>query len=236
MMSWVGESNAPTLTVPEIDNYSASVAPRSVWFKNLPVGSKLLDIGAGNGMMSAFKGWPAYARQDIKMYALSLFEGEHFAKYDGFELGNFEAQLPQFGDVNFNALLCAHFIEHLKDPERCIRWMSSRLSKNGKLYIEWPHSVSKRLPRNTIFKEKGLNVTTTNFFDDGTHVETWEMDFLANLLTKHGFVIQSAGRVCLPFLATQMKDHAKVSNNSVHSTFAVWFYTGWPQYLVAEKA
>jgi len=235
VVSFVKDAQEPTLTVPEIDDYYATITPRSVFFKNIVPGGKLLDLGAGDGMMSVFRDWPAFKRTDIGMYAVSLAKGERFDQYDGYELGNFDDAFPDFGGRPFDAVLCAHFIEHIKDPERCIRWIAERLKPDGRLYLEWPHSVSKRMPSSSVFKALGLDVSTTRFSDDATHIEAWNIDLICGLLHRYGLMTEIVGRTHYPYLARAMRDVGIKTRNQVYGTFAIWGFVGWAQYVVAAK-
>src|SRR5262245_26098599 len=96
VLSFIRGADEPTMTQVEIDNYHATIAPRSVFFKNIQYGGELLDLGAGDGTMAIFREWPAFKRTDIRMYAVSLAMGSHFNKYDGYELLNFDELFPDF--------------------------------------------------------------------------------------------------------------------------------------------
>jgi SAM-dependent methyltransferase len=169
------------------------------------------------------------------MYAVSLDLGTYFPRWDGYELLNFEHEYPNFDGRVFDAILCAHFIEHLKDPERCIRWMAHRLRPGGRVYLEWPHSVSKRMPSSSTVRGMGLSVSTINFFDDRTHVETWEMVSICDTLQRNGLIVEAVGRIHYPFLAAEMRDICMKSHDPVHGTFSIWGFCGWAQYIAASK-
>lgn len=234
-VSFVKDAGEPQLTIPEIDTYYATITPRSVFFKNIVPGGELLDLGAGDGTMAVFREWPAFKRSDISMYAVSLAKGERFDQYDGHELGNFEEAFPDFGGRPFDAILCAHFIEHVKDPDRCIRWIAERLKPGGRLYLEWPHSISKRMPTRAVFTALGLDCSTTRFSDDGTHVEAWDTHLICGLLHRYGLMTEIAGRTHYPYLARQMRDAGIKTRNQVYGTFAIWGFVGWAQYVVAAR-
>lgn len=219
----------------ELDNYYSTITPRSIFFKNLPRNATLLDLGAGNGTMSVFKEWPSYKRPDIKMYATSLEKGELFDKYHGYEISNFEKQFPDFPGISLDAVLCAHFIEHLRSPERCIKWISDRLTSGRRLYLEWPHAISKKLPSGAAVRAAGLNVTTVNFSDDRTHVEPWDFRRIKECLSGAQFQIESAGRIHMPYLSSALRNCGKETGDQVYGTFSIWTLVGWAQYIVASK-
>jgi SAM-dependent methyltransferase len=232
---WLAETSTPVSPEPDVVAAYNCFIPRVQFFKNLPQNATVLDLGAGDGALSILKDWPLYPRADIKMYALSLDKGAMFDRYDGYELKDFESSGGVFQDVEFTAVNCAHFIEHMHDPRPTIDFISRRLSSGGRLYLEWPHAISKRMPRRTSFLEKGLSISTTRFDDDCTHVESWPMSDIVNLLTDAGFGFEAAGRIQLPWVGAQLRDHALPKNDMTLLTLAFWCSFGWAQYLVAQK-
>jgi SAM-dependent methyltransferase len=235
VLRWARTSGAPRVGKEVFEPYLHSITPRSSFFKMLSPGVRVLDLGAGDGTMSVFRRWPAIERLDLEMYAVSLEKGSHFDAYDGYELGNFENDVPKFSNLTFGAILCAHFIEHLRDPERCMEWMASRLASGGRLYLEWPHIISTRMPTRFEIIDEGLNVMTINFFDDPTHVEAWPMSRLTRAAQKAGLAIESAGRIRFPWAGDELKHHGRMDNDVVATTMGLWFYFGWAQFLTAFR-
>jgi SAM-dependent methyltransferase len=230
------ESSGPSLSLEQVDLAFNMVTPRSIFLKNLTVGASVLDLGAGDGTLSIYKEWPLYTRADLRMYALSLEFGKYFDKYDGYELKNFEdANVSILSDVAISAIVCAHFIEHMKQPESTITLLSDRMRPGGRLYLEWPHEVSKRMPPRLSLLEKGINISTTRFDDDGTHVEAWDMGRIVSLLENNGFKLEVMGRVYFPFLAKELRDHGRQLSDPARLTLGFWSLMGWAQYLVARK-
>jgi SAM-dependent methyltransferase len=235
VLGFVLNVQEPKLSIGELDEYYATIAPRSIFYKNISTNADLLDLGAGDGTMVNFREWPVFKRDDIGMFAFSLETGCHFPRYNGYELGDFEEKFPEFDGRFFDAILCAHFIQHLRDPERCIQWISQRLKRGGRFYPEWPHAISKRMPKSAAIRALGLNVSTTNFFDDGTNVETWEMTSICQMLRTHALSTEVIGRTHYPFLAKELKNVSLKTDNQVHGTFAVWSFSAWAQYVAGAK-
>jgi|GEM_PF-1182694 len=210
------------------------LSPRLNFFKNLPEGATVLDLGAGDGSLSNFRKWPLTNRDDLRMLALSLERGEHFDNYDGVELKNFETADEIFPGETIDAVICCHFIEHMSDPEPTLKFLSDRLDKGSRVYIEWPHPVSKKMPRRDWMIANGINISTTRFDDDDTHIEAWDSDLVAGLLRNHGFTVETVGRIVMPHAASQLRDASE--NDEVGNTLAFWAYFGWAQYIIAERA
>jgi hypothetical protein len=60
-------------------------------------------------------------------------KGQHYDNLDGYELGHWPETTPRFPGVEFNAIFCSHFIEHIEsrhavwlrfsaDPQVCRCW------------------------------------------------------------------------------------------------------------------
>lgn len=209
------------------------LAPRLNFLKNLPEGATLLDLGAGDGSLSNFRKWPQINREDLRMLALSLERGAHFDNYEGVELTNFETADVIFPGEMIDAVVCCHFIEHMSDPVSTIKFLSNRLEKGARVYFEWPHAVSKKMPRRDWMIANGINISTTRFDDDDTHTEAWDSDLVAGLLRDHGFTVETVGRVVMPHAASQLRDASE--NDEVSNTLAFWAYFGWAQYIIAER-
>jgi 2-polyprenyl-3-methyl-5-hydroxy-6-metoxy-1,4-benzoquinol methylase len=218
-----------------LDQYVNSVIPRSIFVRNAPENAHLLDLGAGDGGLAMLKSWPLVTRRDLRMHAVSLECGAQFSQYEDYELGNFEETLPNFDGMLFDAIICSHFIEHITDPTRALQFFSKRLKPGGAVYVEWPHPFSKNMPSLTVLRDVGVNVMTTNFYDDLTHKEAWEMDYIASGIESAGLRISACGRVWFDFVADQLMAHGRNSNNIVDMTYAIWYKFAWAQYIVASK-
>jgi SAM-dependent methyltransferase len=218
-----------------LDQYVNTVIPRSIFVRNTSANAHLLDLGAGDGGLATLKSWPLVTRRDIRMHAVSLEEGEQFSLYEDFELSDFEEALPDFNGIFFDAIMCSHFIEHISDPLRALRFFADRLKPGGAVYLEWPHPVSKLMPSLTVLRDIGVDVMTTNFYDDLTHKEAWAMDYIASGLESTGLQISACGRVWFDFVADELMTHGKAMNNAVDMTYAIWYKFAWAQYLVASK-
>jgi SAM-dependent methyltransferase len=232
---WLQSPETPRTTLEQTDQAFNLVTPRSVFLKNLPFGSSLLDLGAGDGTLSVYRNWPLYDRFDIKMYALSLMKGIRFDLYDGYELKNFEEAEDLFPGVTLNAIVCAHFIEHMNEPHKTLDLFASRLAPGGCVYLEWPHALSKRMPPRLSLIKNGVNISTTRFDDDDTHVDTWSMEKIISLLQERKMVIETAGRVHFTFLADELRNHGHAQVDIARTTMGLWARVGWAQYLVAFK-
>ncbi|WP_292528813.1 bifunctional 2-polyprenyl-6-hydroxyphenol methylase/3-demethylubiquinol 3-O-methyltransferase UbiG [Methylocystis sp.] len=235
VMDFASSENPKTWDKTILDQYVNCIIPRSIFFRNTAANAHVLDLGAGDGGLATLKSWPLVTRRDIKMYAVSLEKGAQFSLYEDFELGNFEEALPNFNAMLFDAIMCSHFIEHISDPIRALQFISTRLKPGGSVYLEWPHPMSKNMPSLTKLHDIGVNVMTTNFYDDLTHKEAWTMDHIASGLESKGLRISACGRVWFDFIADELMAHGKAANNAIDLTYAVWYKFAWAQFVVASK-
>src|ERR1051326_8142890 len=113
-------------------------SPRCRFVKTLPHGASLLDAGAGDGSLRVYRDWPEPTRKDLRMFAWAGEKGGGFDHYDGSEVGAWPEAPPNFAGRAFDAILAANFIEHIDDPIAFVTWAASRLTPNGRIYLEWP--------------------------------------------------------------------------------------------------
>jgi ubiquinone/menaquinone biosynthesis C-methylase UbiE len=221
--------------IESLDEVFQSINPRCIFLKNLGVNSELLDLGAGDGSLSIFKEWPLYKRLDIKMHALSLDKGVHHQKYNSWKIANFEREPNIFAGKKFDAVVCAHFIEHMENPEQTICFLNKILNKNGEVYIEWPHEISKKMPSREKILKNGISISTTNFYDDKTHICPWDSKYVLSLFEKNGFYCRTIGRVFMPYLAEEMIYKGVTEKNIATTTLGYWAFFGWAQYMILFK-
>ena len=109
-------------------------------FRGAPAADRVLDVGTGSGAFAeAFlTGRPAPERLDlvdpvaemleIAQTRLAPLTSEARAIRGG--LGS--APVPEAG---YDAVLCAHVVEHLDDPAGAVTWLASRVRPGGRLYL-----------------------------------------------------------------------------------------------------
>ena len=209
--------------------------PRTLFLKTLPAGATLLDLGAGEGSMHIFRSWPPPAREDVRLYAFSLEKGKHFDSYDGYELGDWDQQQPDFGGMQFDAIFSSHFIEHIQQPGSLAAWAASRLNPGGRLFTEWPSEASLQTPEHRQLLAHGIDLQIGTFFDDFTHVALPSTEFVHSSIRHAGLEIENAGTIRLPVFETELLDLFRRTHNSIALQFAYWSFTGWCQYAIASK-
>lgn len=234
---WFTKPISPVMAEGELLENFHRQHPSKVFLRSLPYGSRVLDVGAGNGGLSVFKEWPSPARPDLKLYAFSLQKGNLFDKFDGYELGNWNTTKPSFGGMKFDAIHCANFIEHIDDPKSVLDWAAQNLEPWGRLYIEWPSDDSQFWPSLKELHEIGFDVIIGNYFDDPTHkhhLPTSEM--VEGALANNRLAIESRGIINMPILADELLNHYRIKGDVVSLQLAYWLKTGWIQYMIAQNS
>ncbi len=146
----------------------------------------LLDIGAGNHSASKTKKW----FPNCEYHGLDLNKNYNNDENDFklmksfYELNLEELNLDSVPNANFDFIMMAHVIEHLKNGDQVLVKLLAKLKPGGYLYVEYPGIKSTQLPR-----MKG----TLNFFDDDTHVRVYSLTELYNLFLKNNTEIIKGG-------------------------------------------
>lgn len=205
------------------------------FLKSLPMKSSVLDIGAGDGSLTIFRDWPMPKRNDLKLFAVSLKEGMHFNKYDGYEVKNIDKD-ELFVGKTFDAAFSVNCAEHINGGiYRMADICAQKVKYGGLIFIEMPSPKMKTLPRMKEFLMKGLQVSTTNFFDDSTHKNTVDLPEMRAAIEQAGFLVEESGVVRNRYLEDQMLALGNKLNDVFLSTMAIWMLYGVQQYVVAER-
>jgi SAM-dependent methyltransferase len=232
--AWFGKARQPTVDETRVAQLYFTFHPRTAFLKTLGPAAEVVDIGAGDGSLAVFRSWPQPAREDLKMYAYSIEKGRYFDDFSGYEISDWNASRPDFGGKCFDAIVCAHFIEHIQDPASLVVWAASKLRKRGRIYLEWPSANSLSLPSRKELEELGVPLIISRFDDDDTHQVLPDGDAIVEAMRDSGFTIESRGIVRLPWLEDEMLAHFKDSADGFYRQAAFWSHTGWCQYVVAE--
>lgn len=209
--------------------------PRTAFLKTLPERAVVVDIGAGDGSLSVFRGWPAPARHDLRMYAYSLEKGQHFDAFEGYETGDWNQARPAFQGLAFDAIVSAHFIEHIDEAGTFVDWVAERLAAGGRAYMEWPSPASLHLPSVAELKDAGLDLVISRFDDDCTHQHLPDRDSLAARAVQAGLVVAASGSIRLPWLEEALMAGFRDAPDRFPVQAAFWSWTQWSQYLVLEQ-
>lgn len=229
---WWQQPRTPRLPPDRAMELYFTYHPRTVFLKTCPAGARIVDVGAGDGTSQVFRKWPSPERPDLRMYAYSLEKGAHFDAFDGFETSDWNVSPPEFPGLEFDALLCAHFIEHIADPASLANWAARKMKPGARVFLEWPSPASLHLPAKRALADAGISLVISRFDDDDTHRELPDADAIAASFNAEGFSIEARGVVRMPWLEDEILARHRDDADRFPAQAAFWSWTGWSQYLV----
>jgi SAM-dependent methyltransferase len=235
LVAWLSAARPPAHTIKEVQVYYQTINPRNVFMKSLPLGARLVDFGAGAGQTAALRTWPTFPRPDIRLFGVGLDRADKLSEYEEIFIGNFEQTRPHFRVHEFDGVLCANCLEHLRRFEPVLEWMYNVLVPGGRVFLEWPHEFSKKVTGRARLLELGYDVNTVNFYDDASHVEAWRMTDVVAEAERLGFTVDVSGRINWPYLAEAMRDVGIASKDQTTLTLAIWAREGWSQYVILAR-
>lgn len=234
VVEWYRRDRHPTTSPARLQELYFQFHPRTAFLKMLPANACLVDVGAGDGSLSMFGKWPAPARHDLRMHAYSLEKGRLFDKFDGYELSDWNLQPPAFTGLTFDAVLCSHFIEHIREPGSLAEWAVQRLRPRGRLYVEWPSPNSLELPPCAQLHEHGVDLMISRFDDDSTHQALPDRGSFEQALVRAGLQVEQAGIIRLPWLEEELMANFRDSPDPFMRQAAFWSWTGWSKFVIAS--
>jgi hypothetical protein len=216
--------------------------PRLHFFKSLPWGCNVLDIGAGNGGLAHWKGWLRPERPDLTLYGVDRSAGEYQELYAGWEATNLDREMPKFPGIKFNAFFASHLLEYLGAPELLIEWLGTRAEPGDRVYLEWMSPVSLNLPTREQLQKNDIEVVTSSFIDDWEHKQAPDLARLSGWLTEAGFELIAGGAVDLGLLGDELfargadRDSRSMGywSMSRSSLYAIAVKSGEPAMLTPE--
>lgn len=209
--------------------------PRYLFLKSVPPGATLLDLGAGGGGLSFWRDAGQPARPDIRMFAVDRNRGEHFDRYEGTQVADLDAEPLDFAPDFFDAVIASHVFEHLADPPGILAQLHARMKPGARAYIEVPSPGSKDLPGREEFVARGWPMTISNFFDDGTHRDTFTLEELSGMGREAGFGLVAAGAIENPFLDDTLIRVGIDGGDAELVLYGFWAKTRWAQYVILER-
>lgn len=208
--------------------------PRHAFFKTLPRGANLLDIGANDGALHYWKEWGNLHRPDLKLYGVDLNYGRLAHFYSGWDALNLDHRMPDFPGIKFDGFLATHLIEHLTNVDDLFAYMRQTAAPGARIYLEWPAPRTKRFPTASQLANAGFTIQTYNFFDDTTHIDTYSCEEVSGKLERNGFETQSSGYVDLGVVARELAIRGRIADNMSWRQMGIWCATGWCNYVLAK--
>lgn len=164
------------------------------FLKKLNPRAKILDVGCGGSQVLVAKTFQPkcyYVGIDIQDFRQS---DEAKLAMDEYLVVNPEEFAASIKALNqrFDAVICAHNLEHVNDRDSTLAAMLSVLKPGGQIYLSFPTEKSVDFPE----RGKGLN-----YFADGTHKDLPpNFDEVVSRLRASGFTIDFASRRYRPLI------------------------------------
>ncbi len=161
--------------------------------KRVPKGSRILDLGAGEGALSqrlldlGFQVVSVDMSVDFKA-DISVFHKVDFNKSD--EVTSFKLKFAEY----FDAVLGVEVIEHIENPWEYIRTLKSLLKPGGLIILTTPNITSWLSRLNFLFKGQFISFDESSLdYGHINPINAWEMEVI---LKDEGFTnvqLQAAG-------------------------------------------
>jgi len=171
--------------------------------KKLPVGSRVLDVGCGNGALCANLLAEGYDVTGIDPSESGIAVARATYPKGKFHVGFVNEHLPHvLGQASFDLLVSTEVIEHVYAPRTFVKACFQLLRPGGLLILSTPyHGYLKNLA----ISLAGHWDAHANPLWDGGHIKLWSRKTLSTLLLESGFEapeFRGLGR--LPFLWMSM--------------------------------
>jgi len=155
-------------------------------------GRRLLDAGCAEGYLSrrfAERGFSVTAIDAPGLRPRVIPEGIRYLEAD-LDLG-----LPT-GEADFDFVVCADVLEHLRDPDSLLRQIRSRMAQGAMLIASLPNSGNIYFRLNVLF---GRFPAHDSGLFDRTHLHFYTWDGWRDLLRRNGFRITAIRTTVIPF-------------------------------------
>jgi len=139
---------------------------------------KIMDIGCGSGetlQLVKGLGWDVYGIE-LNSHAVSVAIKNNL---ENVKFGTYEC-LRSYKNNFFDAIRLYHVLEHIDDPNLCLKLIHQKLKKDGELIIGLPNydSFNRR-----VFRSYWLNL------DSPRHLYLFSVNTLKKLLEKESFIV-----------------------------------------------
>ncbi len=184
----VFENNSPYVLKPQAHS------SHSIILQLLPEnghGRRLLDVGCAEGYLSR-----RFADRGFSVTAIDV-PGPRRVMPDGIRYleADLDLGLPPTG-TDFDFVVCADVLEHLRDPDSLLRQVRSRIARGGILIASLPNSGNIYFRLSVLF---GRFPEHDSGLFDRTHLHFYTWDGWRDLLRRNGFRITTIRTTVIPF-------------------------------------
>lgn len=174
---------------------------------SLPQGARLLDVGCGNGSLTAALAQPGWQVLGVDSSHSGIEQARRHFPHIEFAVADLTGDLPPgYAPESFDAIVCVEVIEHVYDPRSLARNCHALLRPGGFALFTTPYNGYLKTLAIALMGK--MDRHWDPLWDHG-HIKFWSRPTLTRLLTETGFEIagfDGAGR--LPYLWKSMVMHA----------------------------
>ena len=164
------------------------------FLNSIPKNSSILDVGCGNNsplLVKSFLPNSYYVGIDVDNYNNDYDVEKVADKYILSNPNDFVKSLKCI-DINFDAIISSHNIEHCNDRMGVLNAMIDKLNHKGKIYLSFPSKESVKFPK---------RIGCLNYYDDPTHKELPpDFDLILEILRNKNLKIIFSKTQYKPFL------------------------------------
>lgn len=155
-------------------------------------GRRLLDVGCADGYLSRL-----FSERGFSVTAIDAHIPQRPAFPDGIRFleADLDCGLPPV-DGNFDFVVCADVLEHLRHPDVLLRHIRCNMSGGGKLMASLPNSGNIYFRVNVLL---GRFPAHDRGLFDRTHLHFYTWDGWKGLLNRNGFRIRMVQPSAIPF-------------------------------------
>jgi SAM-dependent methyltransferase len=150
--------------------------PRRKFFKEIPDGSKVLDMGCGEGKCA---NEIALLHPAIEIHGIDVIEERRVSPRIIYTKHDLRVLPLPYADGQFDVVILVHVLEHIENPFLLAKELRRVLRLEGRLYVETPNWSTLIVPSLGMFREQH---NPFNFYDDPTHVKPWSKQGLFELI------------------------------------------------------
>ncbi len=151
--------------------------------ESLPLQSRILDVGCGNGVISRHLGRVGFRVIGIDVSEKTIEKARASTTLPNVSFMNKSAEELIAEGEQYDAVICSEVLEHLKNPAALLQVLHGCLKENGKLIVTVPNGKG---PREMFVTRPILNMRNKNNF-------LWKMiSGIKRVLGYKGTTVQSA--------------------------------------------
>lgn len=214
-------------------SFNAVLMPhgKQAFVKGISPHGETLDVGCGNNSpyhAMLLRPDIIYTGLDVADYGQTTDAGEYAGRYILTTPERFAGEIADFPN-GFDAIICAHNLEHCLQPEEVLKAMCRQVKRGGRLYLSFPCEASLHFPR---------RIGTLNFHDDATHAIPPSYAVVLDTLKSAGLGIAFARRryrPLVPFMLGLLLEPLSFASRRVMPLCSTWALYGFETVIWAVR-